>query len=51
MCVSSLMGKSKCVDYNVLLANIQFQATFGDLYSMVYMLTSCNCTRQRSKLL
>lgn len=37
MCFSS-MGKSKCVDYNVLLANIQFQATFGDLCSMVYML-------------
>lgn len=38
MCVSSLMRKSKCVYYNVVLANIQFQATFGDPCSTVYML-------------
>lgn len=38
MYVASLMGKSECDDYSVVLANIQFQVTFGKVCSMVYML-------------
>lgn len=38
MCISSLMVKSECDEYSVLLTNIQCQVTFGKVRSMVYML-------------